>query len=197
MLELTITGWIDDAHVKPVSLVHELRDALGMGLHEAKELLDELAENGEVTIRVESPELFDRLRARLSSIGVTTMATTAGCLKRIAMLDVAPLGADRVCVKDDTQAWLLAPGAPPELLSTNALAMTLLADGSVVFTLESETGAETLVLSIGASGERTQRRGSIGFSSPLHGHLQRSVGLSSFPGHKGFVIGCGVRSGRT
>lgn len=87
-----------------------------------------------------------------------------GCLKRIAMLDVEPLGADRVCVKDDTQAWLLAPGAPPELLSTNALAMTLLADGSVVFTLGSETGAETLVLSIGANGERTQRAS---LNSPL------------------------------
>ena len=76
MIEFTITGWIDEAHVKPVSLVHELRDALGMGLREAKELLDELSENGTVTIRVDSAELSDRVRARLSLIGVTTTADT-------------------------------------------------------------------------------------------------------------------------
>jgi ribosomal protein L7/L12 len=72
MIELKITGWIDDAHVKPVSLVHELRASLGLGLREAKEILDEISENGSAIVRVESMERLRQVRSKLSDLGVTS-----------------------------------------------------------------------------------------------------------------------------
>jgi hypothetical protein len=68
MCSVTISGWVDPASPKPVSLARILALFVPGGLSEAKVLIDRLGDEGHVGIVIERPRV-QGLTRRLDEIG--------------------------------------------------------------------------------------------------------------------------------
>jgi hypothetical protein len=65
-----VNGWIDDRNQRRISFVDLLRSHGNLGLPEAKRVLDEFADSGEVRLRLPSVSEAERFLTEAKAIGL-------------------------------------------------------------------------------------------------------------------------------
>ena len=69
MHKVRIQGWKAGREVQPISLMRLVQSHLGLSLTEAKAVLDEFAEHGEVTLEVAEESAAKRISAGVVALG--------------------------------------------------------------------------------------------------------------------------------